>query len=82
LGQPALAESTEELPAYTVRRTTNGLPVRMPQEHAIPERRGIDVAWRPQRDPHRVAAGITAYARGVHRARAQHRPPWTNHQGA
>jgi hypothetical protein len=78
----ALAESTQVLPVFATPRTPNGLPVRKPQEHAVPERRGPDMAWRVHRDPHQVAAGIAAYARGVHRAQAQHRPPWTDDQGA
>ncbi len=53
--------------------TESGLPRRMPQAHLVPG--GIDAApVRPAqtRDPARVSAVMSAYARGVATSRAQH----------
>jgi anti-sigma regulatory factor (Ser/Thr protein kinase) len=67
LGARAAGESTEELP---VLRTRHDLPVRQPRAHVFPDRR-TDRGWRAHRDPRRLADGISAYARGVDRARSR-----------
>jgi hypothetical protein len=52
----------------STRKTTSGLPVRIPRQHLVPG--GVDVpaereTGADRRDPDRVASAMAAYARGV-----------------
>jgi hypothetical protein len=71
---------TAELPIFASLRALQGLPVRSPRTHELPERQG-GPGRLAQRDPCQVAATLSAYARGIRAGRAQNRPPWTHDEG-